>query len=296
MGPHSCQTDQAKRVTLPSAIDSVAWTRARASGNGLVGLEVSTHFVGNGADLKIELSDKSGKSHGSFAEKISGNRFWAEVRVPPNAKDELYATAKLPKHGLSLKSAPLTILPTVQITNLKWSQKEARRGDTVALSADVKGAPDGTEATIDIYEHDTDGAHDPVTSIPVLVKNKKVEAQWEFEFHEDTQRIPNEQEVQKYGSHYVSPKYFFSVTATGSEAVSGLLEFKDSIEIELLDHQRQPIPNARFEITFSDGKVYQGNTDANGQAIVPDVPPGSYRLVSPLAKVPITVSTQKELS
>jgi hypothetical protein len=279
MGPHNCQTDQAKRVTLPSAIDSVAWTRARASGNGLVGLEVSTHFVGNGADLKIELSDKSGKSHGSFAEKISGNRFWAEVKVPPNAKDELYANVKLPKHGLSTKSGPLIVLPFVQIENLKWGQKEARRGDLVTLTANVKGVPDGTEAAIDILEYDADGTHDFITSFTTLVKSGKIETLWEYEYHEDTDEIPTDDELKRVGNTYNSPEYFFTITINGAEfgrkQESGLLLFKDWIEINLVDATGIPMAGADYVVRLADGTEKKGKLDSDGRARV-DVVPGEY--------------------
>ena len=60
-------------------------------------------------------------------------------------KEVLYANVKLPKHGLEMKSNPLLILPTIEITNLKWDRQEERWGDILTLPSDSKGLPDGAE-------------------------------------------------------------------------------------------------------------------------------------------------------
>jgi len=87
-------------------------------------LEVFTQFVGNNSEIKIEISDKSGKVFETIKAKISGNKFWKHITVPEKAKDELYAEVKLPKHGLSKKSNCLYVYPAVQIKNLKCQMKK----------------------------------------------------------------------------------------------------------------------------------------------------------------------------
>lgn len=238
-----------------------------------MGLQVVTHFVGNNSEIKIELTDKSGKSHGNFTDKIHGNHFWAPVKVPANAKEELYATVKLPKHSLNQKSGPLVILPPVQITNAKWDKKEARRDDILKLTADVKGVPDGVEAQIEILEHDADGAHDFITKFPATVKNKKIEAEWEFEYHEETDDIPSADETEK---GYHPPEYFFRVKVGEVTVESGLLEFKDWVEFTVKDSKRNPIADRNFTITFADGRKESGKLDANGHARIHSAPPGPY--------------------
>ncbi len=69
------------------------------------------------------------RSLGKYSERTAGNHFWAQIRVPDDARDELYATVKLPKHGLQKKSSPLAVVPPVQISNAKWDKSEARRGE-----------------------------------------------------------------------------------------------------------------------------------------------------------------------
>ncbi len=276
--PHTGATDAIHKVQLASAIRVVTWTEAKAAPGGTVGLEVFTEFVGNDADLNLELSDRNGKKHGTVRDKISGNHFWATIRVPAGAEKELYATAELPKHGLKLKSDPLVVLPAVEIKNLKWDRNEARRGDVVGMTADIKGVPDGTESTLTILEHDADGAHDRVTSFTVPVKQGKIESKWEYEYIEDTDEIPTKEEAAK---GYNPPEYFFRITIGGVSADSGLLLFKDWVEIDLKDQAGKPIPDQDYELKLPDGTTRKGKLDANGTAREKDVPPGPYTIEFP---------------
>ena len=279
MSAHSGNTDQVKKIKLESSIQQVYWTRRVASPGGVIGLEVFTHYVGNASDLEITLKEMSGKTFGSYKDKISGNHFWAEIRVPADAKESLIATVKLPKHGLEMKSPALLLTPPIHITNVKWDKTEARRGDILKLSADIKGVPDGTEAQIEIYEHDSDGAHDFVTKFPVTVKNKKVEAEWEFEYHEDTDDIPTHEETER---GYQAPEYFFRVKIVGQSADSGLVGFRDWVEIGFQRTDGQSVESAEFVLHFADSSTKQGRFDPNDGTRFDGVPPG-----------PITISFEK---
>lgn len=278
---YQTQTDHIKKVELPSSVQQVLWTRSRSAAGGLVGLEILTCYVGDDSKIEIEISDQKGRTFGQYTDKISGNRFWAQIKVPTDAKDALYASVKLPKHGLQMKSNSLIILPPIEITNAKWDKKEARRGDILKLTADVKGVPDGTEGEIEIWEHDSDGAHDFITKFPVFVKNKKVEAEWEYEYHEDTDEIPSEEELQDAGQHYNPPEYFFRMKVGEVQADSGLLEFKDWIEIELKNREYKPIPGEEYILYLPDGHEKRGKLDENGHARAEDVPPGKCRIEFP---------------
>jgi len=273
MGEHKGQIDKTHQVTLPSVIERVQWTDLRAAPGGAVGLEVSTRYAGNGSTLQIKLTDHQGTTHGTFKNQIHNNHLSAEVQVPPKAKDALYAEVKLPNHGLKQKSPALLLTAPVKIKNAEWSKDEARRGDMLTLSADVKGVPDGTEAKIQIMEHDEESAHDSVTELTALVEKEKVEVEWEYEYHEDTDRIPTDEEAEK---GYKPPKYFFCVEVEGVKAKSDLLKFKDWLEVEAVDHKGQPLADAKCKITLADGSERQGTLDQNGKARLEDVPPGRF--------------------
>ncbi|MDP2365632.1 MAG: hypothetical protein Q8M94_17935, partial [Ignavibacteria bacterium] len=143
------------------------------------------------------------------------------------------------------------------------------------LTADVTNVYEGSEAEIQIWEHDSDGAHDLITKFPVAVKNKKIEADWEYEYHEDTDDIPSKEETEK---GYNPPEYFFRVNIAGVSADSGLLEFKDWIEIKLVGSDGNPVKDTAFKIKLPDGKDKQGKLDSNGYAKIEDIPPGKFKI------------------
>jgi len=267
----SGQTGKVKEAKLESSIEQVLFTKNMASAGGKIGVDVFTTFVGNNSDIKIEIKDKSGKSGGTVKGKITGNRFWKTIDIPDNLKDELTATAKLSKHGLEKKSNTIPLLPPIKISNLKWDKNEAKRGDILKLTGDVKGAYDGAETTIEIFEHDDDGAHDLVVSFPALVKSQKIKTEWEFQYVEDTDDIPDDNEAE---NGYKNPEYFFRVGIGGVSEDSGLLKFKDFVEISLADDRGNPMSDVEYEITFADGSKKSGKLDSMGKVTVEKLSPG----------------------
>ncbi len=276
MEKQSGQTGKVKEVKLESLIEQVVFTKNMASAGGKIGIDVFTKFVGNNSEIKIEIKDKSGKSGGTVKGKITGNRFWKSIDIPENLKDELTATAKLSKLGLEKKSNSIILLPPIKISNLKWDKNEARRGDILKLTADVKGAYDGAETTIEIFEHDNDGAHDLVVSFPALVKSQKIKTEWEFQYVEDTDDIPDDNEAE---NGYNNPEYFFRVTIAGVSEDSGLLKFKDTVEIVWRYENGQPAANQKFKIVTADGEEKQETFDGDGRYLFEDAPPGPYKIV-----------------
>lgn len=271
MSKHSGNTDKIEKIKLESSIEQVLWTKNSATPGGIIGVEVFTKFVGNNSEIKLEISDKSGKKFDTIKGKVSGNKFWKQMTVPEKAKDELFAEAKLSKHSLSKKSNGLYLFPLVEIKNLKWDKQEARRGDILKLTADIKGLADGNEAELQIWEHDADEAHDLVTKFPVTIRNNKIETEWEFQYVDDTDDIPTEEESE---NGYQWPEYFFRVVCAGKSVDSGLLKFKDFIELVLKDRLGVPHKNRKYVLKLPDGTEKKGSLDENGKLKMDDIPPG----------------------
>lgn len=283
MAEYTKSTDEVHIVTLESKITHAIWRSKAACMEEKAVFEVWTHFVGNGSDIQIKVEDKHGKKIKKLTGKVYGDYFAGSILVPKKAKEELSFTAKLPKHGLEMKSDTLKVIPPIAVTNMKWGQEEARREDLVKLSADIEGVPDETEVMIHIYEHDQDGAHDFITKFPCRVKNKKIEAEWEYEYHEDTDEIPTDEEMKEYGKTYNPPEYFWVVEVYGKrfgqKQESGLLEFKDWLEIEIFDENSKSLANAQYTLRLADGEERKGNVDENGYTKEEDVPPGKINIL-----------------
>lgn len=276
MSEHKGKTNKINEIKLESGIDRVVWSEGAISAGGKAGLQVDTHFVGNGSEIKVEIKDAKGKNLGNFTKKITGNKFWTEIEIPEKAEGSVTATVKLPKHNAEMKSNEMTVFPPIKITNLKWDKNEAKRGDILKLTADVKGMYDGAEAKIEIYEHDDDGAHDPVVSFPVSVKNQKIETQWEFQYVDDTDDIPTHEEAE---NGYNNPEYFFRVNIGGVSKDSGLLRFKDWIEIEWTYGGGYPASNKNFKLVSADGNETNGTFDELGKFRIENVSPGPFNIV-----------------
>jgi len=274
MTDYKAKTNEITEIKLESGIDRVVWSKGVAAVGGKVGLSIDTHFVGNGSEVKIQLKDANGKSHGDFTEKIAGNKLWAEIVAPEKAEGSLTATVKLPKHSLEMKSNPLVVYPQIKIKSLKWDKPEARRGDILTITADVETVPDGTDAEIEIWEFDTDLAHDFIAKIPAEVNGNEIECKWEFDYKEDTDDIPSDEYLE---NGYKPPEYFFRVKLLGVSADSGLLEFKDWIVILVTDTSNKPLSNKQYILHLPDGSKIEGSLNDKGYAKVADIQPGVCR-------------------
>jgi hypothetical protein len=275
MPDHKGNTNKKNEIKLESDINRIIWTAGTGCPGVKVGLEVETQFVGVNSEASIEISDKSGKKFDTIKKKIYGNKLWLEITVPEKAKDELYAEVKLSKHGVSKKSRGLYLFPFVDIKNLKWDKEEARRGDILKLTADIKGLADGNEAEIQIWEHDSDLAHDLVTKFPVIIRNQKIEADWEFKYPGDTYNIPTKEESSK---GYQWPEYFFRINVAGVSADSEKIKFIDSVEITLNDDQNNPIKDIEYILTLANAEKIKGKIGPDGLIKEDKIPPGKVKI------------------
>jgi len=156
--------------------------------------------------------------------------------------------------------------------NAKWSKNEARVGDVVKLTADVEGYKDGTEAYIVILERDLDGRDDPVAELTAKVNGGKVEAEWIYEYQEDSDETSEEDEMRGYSA----PEYYFIVKVVNSKTRSDLLKYKHWIDIKLVDHDEKPIANEDYILYLADGSILKGKLDGNGSKRIDNVPPGRW--------------------
>lgn len=296
MTEHKKKTDATHEVKLKSEIKMAEWSTKKASAGSDATCEVWTHFVGNGSAIDVTIEDGDGKKIVAIKGEVFANYFAFNYQIPDVASGQLLFTAKLVDHGLEKKSRLLNIVPGVKITNLKWGQKEAKRGDIVQLTADTINIPDGDRVDIRIYEYDNDGAHDFVTKFSVLVKNNKIESEWTYEYHEDTDDIPTDEEMKKNGG-YSPPEYFwmaeYSNVIFGQAQQSGLLEFMDWVIIELLDDEGAPIGNERYVLHLANGQTRNGTLDANGSAKVENIPPGKVFVEFPDADTELWLEDEK---
>lgn len=271
-------TDEVQVVQLSSEILHANWRKKKAVIGDSAGFEVWTHFVGSGSGIEVKIKDKKGKVHATIQGNVYGDYFGGSIVVPEKAKEHLTFKATLKDHGLEKESGIMEIVPPFDFINMRWSQGQARRGDVVELSADVIDIPDGTQVEISIYEYDDDGAHDCITKFPVWVEGGKIESEWEYEYHEDTDDIPIEGEMDPYGRHYAHPEYFWIAVVWdavfGENQESGLLRFMDWLEVQVLDENGERAEGLNYRIQTADGNALSGSFDGSSDVDEQEIPPG----------------------
>jgi len=244
----------------------------KAARDGAHSALVGEQVEGEGPHWKdIQFVDKAGNPITQVPYELTGVEGQKEKYFL--TKDGKIKRGNLPKEGQY----------TVQlftVYNAKWSTKEAKVGDVVKLSADVEGYKDGTEALFVIWERDIDGKDDFIVQINSKVKGGKVEAEWKYEYHEDTDETSEEDKLKGYSS----PEYYFIVKVGDSKARSDILEYKDWIEIELKDQDDKPVANEEYILYLKNGETRKGRLDANGYSREKDVPPGHYSVEFPNLK------------
>ncbi|MBN1756895.1 MAG: C39 family peptidase [Chitinispirillaceae bacterium] len=278
-------TDSPQKITVESQIIYALWSQGRAYAGFAAEFEVKTLLVGDGAKVKATLYTAKGKK----LDKVEGvmvlNRWRGKVVISDKVKpdDYVYLEVELPKHGLSIDSNEIPVRPPIEVSSMKWSKVQIHRDEEVQLSCVfTNGVEEGDEVSVIIYEYDNDGNHDTVVKIPTVIKDNKVELNWKFIYQEDTDDIPTDEELKKYGKNYNPPEYFFVVMVdnvpVGRKQESGILEFKDWVEINLTPDPGFSAADATFTVYFADGTSKDGTTDDKGYAKLEDVPPGPCKV------------------
>jgi len=282
----SATTDKENKFKAESSIISCQWLSEAVCAESKAKLQVVTYAVGEGAQIEITVYSDKDKKLGKLKDKVSGNRFDGEVDITGKIEErgQAYFEANLSKHGLKMESAMIPLLPKVLAKKFYWDKKEIHRGEEAKLTAEFdSGVMNWDDAIVIIYENNPDGHHERVTTFTAEVKNNKIECVWQFDYHEDTRQIPTEAEMNKYNKHYNPPAYFFVVlihgVRIGVNKESGLLMFKDTVELTLISEPNMPIQNAKYTLTFPDGTQRKGQLDENGRAKIENVPPGISKVV-----------------
>ncbi|MCK4460351.1 MAG: hypothetical protein KAW46_01020, partial [candidate division Zixibacteria bacterium] len=121
-----------------------------------------------------------------------------------------------------------------------------------------------------------------ITELLAHVENGRVEIRWEYEYHEDTDEIPTQEELDKYSGQYNPPEYFFTIKAEGVEygkkQESGLLKFKDWINISLVNIRGEPVAKKKYTLRTADGQERTGTLDGGGRAREENLPPGGVTI------------------
>jgi len=168
--------------------------------------------------------------------------------------------------------APAPADETRRLLAATWGAADARDGDRVTLNALAVNLPDGTAATLKIFESDVESADDFVEQLTAQVQGGAIAAEWTYRHQEDDEGGPDDFD------RYRLPEFYFVVSAAGLEARSGLLAFRADVEHRLRYPDESPAPDCPYVLILPDGTTRAGRSDADGWVRETQVPPGRYRL------------------
>lgn len=213
--------------------------------------------------LDVKFTDKGGKP-------ITGVKY--TLKDPDGNKSEGMVTGRVERKGVSQGSCELKLCA---IKNVQWSVKEAAVGDKVKLKVDTVGIKSGEKATLIIFIKDAHFADHLFVTIESKVNSDKIEEEWELKIDD---KLFGDQEDKLKSGKYSVPYYYFQVDVAGLRQRSGLLKYKDWIELELRDEDGNTIGGAEYKIRLPNGQIIKGKLDQNGYAKVAGLPPGKVEV------------------
>ena len=277
----SFTTNKSYTQKLESSLIYTVWKQGRARGGAPIEIEVRTSFVGEGAQISIKVMGSSSKKITSFNDYIFGNRYRVAIILPPNLNvgEELWFDVKLSKQKLKGSSNRIPAFPMPQLLSMGWNQEIVREGDVVSFTAQFDRVQKHEPVIIHIYEYDRDGIHDLIAQIPAILKDGKLELLWQFEYHEDTNEIPTQTELNQYGKSYNPSEYFFVVDIDGlrfgDKQESGLLGYRRALSLVVCDSYQMPIKNQHVNVHIPDGSIEELISDDEGLVQIDEVVPGA---------------------
>jgi hypothetical protein len=213
--------------------------------------------------LDVKVVDKGGKP-------IVGGKH--TVKGPDGVETTGPLAGHIRKSGVADGSHTIAL---AAITKCAWSEKAARDGDKVKMQVETAGIKDGAKAMFQVWQRDINRADREIAGFAdVKLSGGKVEAEWAYEYPEDD-------DGHDRGRGYSYPKFYFTVQIEDMNTRSGILDYKDWIEIELLDENNDPVADEEYEVRFSTGEVRRGRLDSNGQARLEGIPTASHRVLFP---------------
>jgi hypothetical protein len=281
MNTYTKPSGQPQKIKVESHLIYSLWSCGIAHADTEAPFIVKTSLVGEGAEIKVKLKDDKGKTLEKKSDKIFGNCYRGWIGIPDKVRMDamLYLEVELSKHGLNGESNQIPAGPAIKAKSMKWSQSEVKRGDVVKMQVDFVDLPDKTEAIVRVFEFDQNGNNDPVISIPTEINGNRLEVQWEYQYHDETDQIPSQADLQPYQKKYQQPQYFFVVDIDGcligTKQESGFLKFNDAVALSLVNYDGTARANETYKITFADGTETKGALDADGKATV-KMPPGPF--------------------
>ena len=233
------------------------------SGGDSVQAKAAAVEVDKGHFLYLRFVDKGGKT-------ITGVNY--EIKTPDNKKMSGVITGPLKKAGLEEGDYEIALKA---ITKAEWSDKSANVGDKVKLLVDTVGVKDDEKAILSIFIKSANCPDKQFKTIESRVSGGKVEEEWELKIDDE---FIESYETGEKSERYRSPSFYFTVNIARFKAKSGMLAYKDWVEMKINDPDGKALANREYKVYCSDGQVKEGKLDGDGYAKIEGVSPGKVKV------------------
>ncbi|MBD3320051.1 MAG: hypothetical protein GF350_03045 [Chitinivibrionales bacterium] len=242
-------------------------------GNAAKGALMSASIAGNtqaaqpeNHTLDVTFVDKAGLPVGGVAYKMK----WPDGKTTGGVLG-----GKIKRTGVPDGDYDITLRA---ITGATWDKQEAEVGQSVKMQVETVGFDNGEKAEIQIFVNNASLGDHLLDTITTEIKGNKIEKQWKLEINDKYLELCSE----KAGSgRYSQPCFYYEITSGELSVKSSFLYYKDYIEIELKDHNNDPVANEEYELHLPTGEIRKGTLDGNGYKKEENVPPGNCRVVFP---------------
>lgn len=241
-------------------------------GAGMSGAAASASIAGNDPDsdedhfLHVKFVDKAGNP-------VTGVNY--AMKTPDGKEIKSTLGKQILKTGIKEGNYEIQL---IGISTAKWSKTSARVGDKMKLKAESFGIDSGVPASISVFMKDSRSSDKLISLIKTAVDKDAIEAEWVFEYDEDSGSPDLGRGESVKPSH---PKFYFNVSAGGCSQRSDILQMTDDLDIELYDENGKAIPGQEYVVYLSNGEIRKGKLDKDGKATIKDIPPGKSRVSYP---------------
>ena len=233
------ETDKVLHIRLPSSIVSAHWRKEEVALGGTITYEVETHWVGQGAPIKIIIKDLENKVIDEVEGTVEGNLHRVPYTVTkPNKTGGMYFEAEMSAHKLKAKSHSVKVLPKIEISALKWldesgkSITEITEGEVVTMTATLQNVKDETEGYIEIFCRKNEAKFISLGAFESSVENSKLTLHWVTRLPGTAAEILVQSMLDKQGGKYFQPEYFFEASCYGVTSTSKIVKLKSYIDID----------------------------------------------------------------
>jgi uncharacterized Zn-binding protein involved in type VI secretion len=263
VGSAAAAVAKALKMSLGSSAAAAACSAQAATMGG--SSETAEGGTQAGHWIKFQFLDKAGLP-------VVGVPYLYKSVDGTETRSTLTAGGMIFEQGIDSGNCSVRLL---SLSDAKWSVEEAKTDEEVTMSVAADGLKDKGPAEFKIFKRDLRGPDLPMGTVAAKVQGDKIEAKWKYP------EAGGDSDGGDSPAGYSRPEFFFVAEAESCRARSGMLRFKDWVEVEVKDEEGNVLADEECRLVLASGEIRSLTTDKKGRLRVEDVPPGPVHVELP---------------